>query len=303
MSGTSNNNVSANYGVKGVEDSLNEPGGRYSFTRYIDGQDNLYLYGTSVTNPNATLTTDAWKYNMSTGLWTWVAGTPSPSQFGNYIAVCDTSGNMPLARSGNRASWGDSCGCFFMGGLVTSGITFFYNDLWYVNTEQDDFTWLSGSANANGPCSYGVKGVSSPSNLPCPRSGALPFRDSTGNLWLFGGIGENGDYFNDLWMYTVDTSCVKLCKYNTPVSVKEVAQQDPKIYLYPNPVSKVLRVAGTEKISDIKIFDLSGRAISGFTVMKDNAVDVSGLGDGMYILQFVNKDVRCSRRFIVRHQD
>ena len=53
---------------------------------------------------------------------------------------------------------------------------------------------------------YGTKGTADPANIPGARYRAVSWRDSSGNLWLFGGVGfdatgNNGGDYNDLWKY------------------------------------------------------------------------------------------------------
>ncbi len=77
----------------------------------------------------------------------------------------------------------------------------------------DEWTWISGSSTvgANGGPSgvYGTLGVSSISNVPGGRWDAVSWTTSNGNLWLFGGggndsTGTNGS-LNDLWEYSPTT--------------------------------------------------------------------------------------------------
>jgi N-acetylneuraminic acid mutarotase len=62
--------------------------------------------------------------------------------------------------------------------------------------------------------SYGIEGASDPTNLPPARSAAAAWRDTAGNLWLFGGVGvapmgsaspSQLGLMNDLWLYEPNT--------------------------------------------------------------------------------------------------
>ena len=68
------------------------------------------------------------------------------------------------------------------------------------------WTWAGGSifAGANGV--YNTQGEPGASNVPGARSGAVGWSDASGNLWLFGGqgedsVGNNAQPLNDLWQY------------------------------------------------------------------------------------------------------
>ena len=48
---------------------------------------------------------------------------------------------------------------------------------------------MGGSINTSQTGVYGTKGIASPINVPGGRTGAVSWKDSSGNLWLFGGFG------------------------------------------------------------------------------------------------------------------
>jgi hypothetical protein len=52
---------------------------------------------------------------------------------------------------------------------------------------------------------YGTLGTAASPNLPGGRLGAASWIDASGNLWLFGGQGDDSTgaqgYLNDLWKY------------------------------------------------------------------------------------------------------
>lgn len=70
------------------------------------------------------------------------------------------------------------------------------------------FTWKNGGSKRDDIqiSSYGVKGVSSETNLPGPRSRGKTWTDSNGNFWLYGGLGNSfvePSPLNDLWKYNI----------------------------------------------------------------------------------------------------
>jgi hypothetical protein len=72
------------------------------------------------------------------------------------------------------------------------------------------WTWMSGSTSAGGRGVYGTQRTAASSNLPGARQGAASWRDTNGNLWLYGGLGVdsvgNTGYLNDLWRYSPSTA-------------------------------------------------------------------------------------------------
>ena len=85
-----------------------------------------------------------------------------------------------------------------------SGVVGKLNDLWKYSGGQ--WAWMGGSKAQNQKGVYGTQGTASASNIPGARDGVYPWTDSSGNLWLFGGVtfdanGSSG-YINDLWKYS-----------------------------------------------------------------------------------------------------
>jgi hypothetical protein len=66
------------------------------------------------------------------------------------------------------------------------------------------WTWTGGSALTDQFGVYGTKGVPASTNMPGARDRAVCWKDSYGNLWLFGGEGcgaTYSGYLNDLWKF------------------------------------------------------------------------------------------------------
>ena len=79
------------------------------------------------------------------------------------------------------------------------------NDLWEFNPTAGTWEWVKGSNTANAFGVYGTQGVASTSNVPGARQNTISWIDSSGNLWVFGGLGfvSSDSYGNlsDLWEY------------------------------------------------------------------------------------------------------
>lgn len=73
--------------------------------------------------------------------------------------------------------------------------------------------------------------------------------------------------------------------------VQEVAGSTPSLDLanlsvYPNPVSDRLNIDYKENISNLTVYDLSGRSVKSFTSNnRNNSIDVSDLKSGIYMLR------------------
>jgi hypothetical protein len=95
------------------------------------------------------------------------------------------------------------------------------NDLWQFDLASNEWAWISGtptsapSFTANGaPGVYGKNGVAAKGNTPGGRMGAATWSDSSGNLWLYGGWGEDQNpneegTLCDFWEFNTTTGLWK----------------------------------------------------------------------------------------------
>jgi hypothetical protein len=206
-------------GQAGVYSSPGMPGARLGAATWTDKSGNLWLFGgsnggnylndlwefdTSSFNPNT--------YTTSAGQWNWQSGvsTASVDQPGIYPPNANP---YPGARV-NAVSWTDGPGNFWLfGGFGKdgAGTLGFLNDLWEYKGGK--WVFVSGSSIANQIGIYGTPGAASASNAPGGRQEAVGWADTAGNLWLFGGEGEDQNnppttngILNDLWMYNISNN-------------------------------------------------------------------------------------------------
>ena len=203
MSGANTTWQAAIYGTKGVPDAANIPGARESCVSWIDNFGNLWLfggYGMGISGEYGALN-ELWRYNISSGQWTWMSGSDTVDQPGFYgtIGVPDAA-NVPGSRWGS-ISWTDNSGNFWLFG--GGGVDDYLNDLWRYDPDTNMWTWMSGPKTIYQDGLYGTKGVPDAANVPDSREKSVSWTDSSGNLWLFGGQGNS--LHNDLWRYEPDT--------------------------------------------------------------------------------------------------
>jgi beta-lactam-binding protein with PASTA domain/N-acetylneuraminic acid mutarotase len=209
------------YGTLGVAAPANVPSGRIVASTWLDKSGNLWLFGGN----NCCMLVgniyefydlnDVWRFNPTSGEWTWIAGSQSPNAAGVFgtRGVAD-SANTPQARHGAQA-WTDAAGSFWLfGGQDTiysaatsfSGTTYLFNDLWKYDTAINQWTWVGGPQTPNGLGSYGTQGVAAASNLPGARAAAANWTDLSGEFWLLGGTGYDSantspNVQNDVWKF------------------------------------------------------------------------------------------------------
>lgn len=213
-SGADTANAIGVYGTKGVASADNVPGAREFVTSWSDAAGNLWMFGGFGFDIAGSVgyLNDLWKYNPSTGQWTWVGGANVVDAGGVYGSLgTEAASNQPGARWG-AVSWTDAAGFVWMFGgygVDSGGVALGYlNDLWRYNPTNGRWTWMSGSNTYGATGVYGTKGIPAAGNVPGCRNNMSAISDSSGNLWLYGGIGDDGSstvVFNDLWKYTPST--------------------------------------------------------------------------------------------------
>jgi N-acetylneuraminic acid mutarotase len=152
------------------------------------------------------------------GEWTWAGGNTHGSGAVWGTLGTPAAANIPGDRQ-NAAAWTDPSGNFWLfGGNGSDSLNNwgYLNDLWEYNLATNEWEWVSGSSTINcvaagcfNPGVYGTLGTPSAGNIPGSREYGLSWIDSSGDLWLFGGLGyDAGGTFgilNDLWEFNPST--------------------------------------------------------------------------------------------------
>jgi hypothetical protein len=200
MKGSSTGYPSNVYGTLGIEDTANVPSGRASYTHWMDGSGNFWIFGgLDVSGRN----NDLWRYNPQTNNWSWWGGS---NQVASYGTQCQSStASWPDGRYECRADWVDANGNFWMyGGNNGYG----KSDLWKYSISNHEWTWIDGDSLYNVPANWGTQNVASATNNPGTRYGAAAWIGNNKKLYLFGGgsmsfVTTN----NDVWVYEIDSTC------------------------------------------------------------------------------------------------
>ena len=212
------------YGAKGTPLNTNIPPARSGASTWTDSAGRFWMFGgvyvdttTTPGTPTLSYYNDLWMYDPAAQEWTWVSGTNQVNQNG----VVPTQGTAAVSNSpGARfeaITWKDSSGRFWLFGgggfdLAGSSTADALADLWMFDpgAATPAWTWVSGSNTIATPGAYGTQGTPAAGNLPGARGGAVVWTDSTGRVWLFGGLGygvtAGGEgLLEDLWNYNPTT--------------------------------------------------------------------------------------------------
>ncbi|MDI1355870.1 MAG: kelch repeat-containing protein, partial [bacterium] len=199
------------YGTLGVTSPTNFPGSRNAYSSWQDALGNFWVFG-GYTCCNG-IGNDLWKYNPTGNTWTWMKGSNVGNQYATYgLQGTPSASNNPGGRW-IASSWIDNAGKFWLFGGEAYAVSFGTgksNELWRYDPTTSEWTWMNGYSLLNQNGNYGTIGVSSPFNNPGSRRGAMTWKSSSGDLWLFGGYGYGVSgglgNLNDLWKYNVSTN-------------------------------------------------------------------------------------------------
>jgi N-acetylneuraminic acid mutarotase len=209
MSGANMPGAAGVYGTLGTADPANVPGARFTAVSWRDPSGNLWLFG-GVGFDGAggfSVLNDLWKYDTTSGQWTWMSGSIAANANGTY----GTQGTADAANTpGSRnwpVSWTDGVGNLWLfGGYGRDGAGSVgqLNDLWKYSPTSNQWTWVDGSSSVYAVSVYGTQGVAAPGNEPGSLQYMVSFTDAVGDFWMFGGYGNAADTsgtLNVLWRY------------------------------------------------------------------------------------------------------
>jgi N-acetylneuraminic acid mutarotase len=204
VSGSDVINQIGSFGNQGVADPGNVPMARYDSISWNDTARNFWLFGGA--SYAGGLLNDLWKFSPNSGEWTWMGGFTSAGQYGTQGTAA--LNNIPGIRA-ESVSWADSSGNLWLFGgygYDSASNIGILNDLWKYSPTSGEWTFMGGSETINSSGSFGTQGTASSTNSPSARQGSVGWSDASGNLWLFGGLGQDSTgtagTLNDLWKYS-----------------------------------------------------------------------------------------------------
>lgn len=205
VSGSDRKGAPASFGTKGVAQPSNDPGGLGDAATWVDPDDDLWLFGGK--RISGAFMNAVWKFDTTSLEWTWISGSDLADQAGNYgTKGVASSSNVPGGRR-EAFTWTAPDGSFLLFGgygyaAAGSG---YLNDLWRFDPATLEWTWMAGSSAIDQIGTYGTKGTASSLNFPGGRYGGGFWKNAEGELWLFGGAGNDVDghpgVLNDLWRF------------------------------------------------------------------------------------------------------
>jgi hypothetical protein len=303
------NDSLGNYGIMGIESPSNLPPARSAYAKWKDPQGNFYFFGgwfiSDTWNCQWRGFNDVWKYNITTNNWIWLGGDTIWYSPGYYSSVCMTnSNNIPRNSNENRATSYDSSGNVYMFGSIgclCDNFTAVRNEIWQYNICTNQWTLIK----HNNPINWGIKGISNNSNAPPKKFGSISWLRGN-EFWVFGGSRYgNSESFNDLWKFTIDTSCFSFCS-TTDIQENNFTNE---LLVFPNPTNSSFTISfsSSEKQTvELRIYNTLGKQIyvEKSTITKgkfEKEIHVEKWSDGIYFLQVKMNEGMVSKKVVVQH--
>ena len=119
VGGSLSANASSALGTLGVPDPANHPGARHRACNWQGADGAFYVFGGSGRSDDGTTSVsrnDLWRYDPTTGVWTWIKGPSGPDQAGVYgeQGIADPA-NTPGARY-SAVAWATPSGKLYLFG-------------------------------------------------------------------------------------------------------------------------------------------------------------------------------------------
>src|SRR5580658_1682730 len=166
VSGSNSPGAAAVYGPKGLNPTMIKLGNRHGGSMWKDASGNLWFFGGADYGGN--LYNDLWMYNPANARWSWITGDST-----GFSPVNNSQGTagIPGARYA-QSSWTDAAGNFWIFGgygVDGTGQLGLLNDVWEFNFAKQEWTWITGSQQANNGGVYGTQGQPDTGNMPGGR--------------------------------------------------------------------------------------------------------------------------------------
>jgi N-acetylneuraminic acid mutarotase len=319
---------SPNYGIQGVANSSNKPGGRNISTGWTDPNGELWLfggYGIDAINASGYLN-DFWKYSPFTNTWTWVKGDNTVDQLGVYGTQGQACTENKTGSRQGSVSWTDNSGNLWLFGGYgyddsTSGIL---NDLWKISSYTVvlpiSLLQFSGTLNNNiSQLKWTTEQEAGFSHFNIQRSfDGIQFT-TIGEVKANGSVSRSEYNYSDAGLAHRSESKVYYRlqlndqdgKYSySKIILLDLGQKPGSLRLFPNPaVNSVTVNISQEKagVTSVILTDIKG------TIVKQNSqslsagntsltIDCSGYASGTYFLSILSAGGgRINEKLIIQH--
>lgn len=202
-----------NYGIMGVESNTNKPPALENAITWTDNNNNLWMFGgLKLSEFNTTKKTNTmWKYNISTGNWTWMSGSNLINSVNSFGPVgVESPNSVPGSTDSGRGGWVDSQGYLWLFDSTSISEYGTSTNMWKYNTNTNLWTLVKQLSNTETIVTEGSEHVN---NCPSPfsadtKKGKALWKDLNGNLWYY----YNSINNDKLWKYNPQSNMWTLVK-------------------------------------------------------------------------------------------
>ncbi len=136
------------FGIRGISDPANTPGGRCSYAKWVDNNGHFWLQGGFRFMPSVYFN-DTWKYDISNNCWTWYVGQNNTTDgFASGNCSEDTANVLPCTPE-LKYNWKDLCGNFWL--MAPKNL------LWEFSPSTGMWSLTHGTYNVWTPVHYGIQ--------------------------------------------------------------------------------------------------------------------------------------------------
>jgi hypothetical protein len=206
-----------NYGTIGVESSTNKPPVLENAITWTDNNNNLWMFGGHLLTTTEQTTNALWKYNISTGNWTWMSGSNLPYGINSFGPLgVESSNSIPGSTDSGKGGWVDSQGFLWLFDTTSGPLNNNNNgytastNIWKYNTNTNLWTLVKQLTNVETIATVGTEHAN---NSPSPisaytKKGKAIWEDLNGNIWYY----YNSGNFDKLWKFNPLTNMWTLVK-------------------------------------------------------------------------------------------
>jgi hypothetical protein len=215
----SSSTTRAVYGTQGVASSSVTPGARMSAGMWC-ANGYLWLFGGRGYDTNGSLgrMSDLFRYDLTTGQWTWIKGPKTISGAGSFGTKGQAnSTNNPPGISGMKVWKPSSSGnTTYLYGGIANGTNNYHDAVWKFDGA--NWTWVAGSSSPKAVPVFGTTGSFSASNTPGARLN-FALAQAPDGFYVYGGEvcmlrsgASTPVYNNHLWFFDVNLEQWKFLK-------------------------------------------------------------------------------------------
>ncbi len=285
VSGSNLVNQIGKYGIAGISSSTNTPGARAQPLIWLDGNNNIMLfggYGNALNNSNQGNLSDYWSFSAVSGNWTWLKGPNAINAKANYGTQGVLAASNKMGSAFDAMTWQTNANTLWVfGGFgfnASSTIDGYLNDVWKISPCQQQSLNISPSSSPlclNETCTLTATGASS----------FVWSNGQTGNVIVVSPTTSSTYSVSSTEPLFCNNTVGIIVTVNACTDLKSVSNINVELLVYPNPNNGHFSVNTNVPGAQLSIFNAIGQVVYQFEV-NDESINIdSKLPTGVYFYQ------------------